>query len=130
MRYNPREDTDSVNAITLDEGNDVGSLRKEESSSRGRRNIPRKPYFPPSKKGILYDEKGVLIKTGMDLCDCLEMECPGCHFPCHKCNSPKCGHECRSNRRWQFESKETDGERRNSHVNRKIPKLSLQDPRN
>ena len=28
--------------------------------------------------------QGVLIQHQKDLCDCLEEECPGCHFPCPK----------------------------------------------
>ena len=35
--------------------------------------------------------------------------CPGCHFPCLKCRSNKCGNECRQNRKWMFESVELDG---------------------
>ncbi len=43
----------------------------------------------------MYDYTGRLIVDGRDLCDCLEPNCPGCHFPCVKCDSEKCGHECR-----------------------------------
>ena len=28
--------------------------------------------------------QGVHIKSGQDMCDCLILECPGCHFPCPK----------------------------------------------
>jgi len=62
-----------------------------------------------TRKTALYDNKGVLIQFGLDLCDCLEDDCPGCHFPCPKCRSPKCGHECRVNRKWQYDSVELDG---------------------
>lgn len=60
-------------------------------------------------RGAIYDSQGLLIATKKDLCDCMEEPCPGCHFPCVKCQSNKCGHECRQNRKWMFDSAELDG---------------------
>ena len=62
-----------------------------------------------SEKARLYDKKGVLHHSGLDLCDCLEDPCPGCHLPCSNCSSPKCGHVCRSGRYWQYNSVVLDG---------------------
>ena len=53
-----------------------------------------------SEKSSVYDSKGVLLLSGLDLCDCLEDSCPGCHLPCSNCSSPKCGHMCRSSLRF------------------------------
>ncbi|KAH9366439.1 hypothetical protein HPB48_000555 [Haemaphysalis longicornis] len=39
----------------------------------------------------------------------LQVDCPGCHFPCAKCGSAKCGVECRRNRNWVYEQLEIDG---------------------
>ncbi|XP_023333846.1 ARL14 effector protein-like [Eurytemora carolleeae] len=58
----------------------------------------------PARSNILFSDKGVHIKSGQDMCDCLILECPGCHFPCPKCKSTKCGHDCRNNRKWQYET--------------------------
>ena len=55
----------------------------------------------------MYNENGHLVLENgetKDLCDCLEETCPGCHFQCKKCRSPKCGHECRKNRLWTFDT--------------------------
>ncbi|KAK7865381.1 hypothetical protein R5R35_001868 [Gryllus longicercus] len=81
-----------------------------EQSNREKRKLTRKIYTGGRRKAnSLYDEKGILISNGKDLCDCLEESCPGCHFPCPKCRSPKCGHECRVNRKWAYDSVEIEG---------------------
>lgn len=36
------------------------------------------------------------------------MDCLGCFYPCPKCNSNKCGPECRCNRRWVYDAIETE----------------------
>ncbi|XP_029798417.1 ARL14 effector protein-like [Suricata suricatta] len=51
-----------------------------------------------------YDKSGRLICNEADLCDCLEKNCLGCFYPCPKCNSNKCGPECRCNRRWVYDA--------------------------
>ncbi|XP_039613973.1 ARL14 effector protein-like [Polypterus senegalus] len=58
-----------------------------------------------------YDEKGLLLPNREDLCDCLNRHCPGCFYPCPKCQSKKCGPECRCSRKWIYESfvSENDG---------------------
>ncbi|NXO75420.1 A14EL protein, partial [Sitta europaea] len=61
-----------------------------------------------SKSTKKYDKHGRLLCNGIDLCDCLEMDCLGCFYPCPKCNSNKCGSECRCNRKWVYGSMETE----------------------
>lgn len=63
---------------------------------------------PSTKRPTLYDENGILIAVNKDLCDCLNESCPGCHFECPKCQSPKCGHKCRNNRNWMVISSELE----------------------
>jgi len=66
--------------------------------------------FSSNKKGsCMYDDKGHSLHDGADVCDCLRSDCPGCFFPCPKCRSPKCAHDCRINRRYTFESIEVEG---------------------
>lgn len=57
----------------------------------------------------MYDEVGRIRLTKEDVCDCFEMDCPGCHFTCEGCGSQKCGVRCRVNRKWAFEAFEHDG---------------------
>ncbi|CAB3378221.1 Hypothetical predicted protein [Cloeon dipterum] len=82
-------------------------LNESELTNRERRKLTRKIYTE-SKYVSLYNEDGFMITTGADLCDCGTQECPGCHFPCVKCRSLKCGHECRRNRKWKYETVKCD----------------------
>ncbi|GFQ91836.1 ARF7EP_C domain-containing protein [Trichonephila clavata] len=66
--------------------------------------IPKKT----SRRGGKSDNE-TCKETEEDACDCLIENCPGCFFPCPKCSSPKCGHECRRNRRWKYGYYEIDG---------------------
>ncbi|VVC93647.1 ARL14 effector protein [Leptidea sinapis] len=80
-----------------------------ETSTRERRKLNRKCYFLNRKTKKLYNERGHLTSSGEDVCDCLHETCPGCHFPCPKCGSNKCGQECRVNRKWMYEKIEIEG---------------------
>ncbi|NXH23123.1 A14EL protein, partial [Bucco capensis] len=55
-----------------------------------------------------YDQHGRLLCNNIDLCDCMDMNCLGCFYPCPKCNSNKCGPKCRCNRRWVYDTIETE----------------------
>ena len=48
----------------------------------------------------LYDENGVHIASGKDICDCLEGGCSGCFNPCANCGSKKCSFKCRCLRKY------------------------------
>lgn len=62
-----------------------------------------------SLKSKVYDSKGMLISCGKDLCDCLDVDCMGCFYPCPECGSRKCGVECRCDRKWLYEQVEVEG---------------------
>ncbi|KAK2157838.1 hypothetical protein LSH36_184g12052 [Paralvinella palmiformis] len=81
-----------------------------ECSAREMRKVNRKIYRETVRKNQVYDEQGrLLTDISKDLCDCLEKTCPGCHFPCTKCGSQKCGAECRCNRRWYYSELKVEG---------------------
>ncbi|XP_050293233.1 ARL14 effector protein [Anthonomus grandis grandis] len=80
-------------------------------SQRERRKISKKFSSGTTRKpsGALYDEKGIHIASGRDLCDCLSEKCPGCWFECIKCEGTKCGAECRVYRKYVVDSIEFHG---------------------
>ncbi|XP_074935477.1 ARL14 effector protein-like [Phalacrocorax aristotelis] len=55
-----------------------------------------------------YDKQGRLLCNNIDLCDCLQKNCLGCFYPCPKCSSKKCRPKCRCNRKWIYESIQTE----------------------
>ncbi len=61
------------------------------------------------KQSQLYDDDGYLVSDRRDISDCLEAHCPGCHFPCQKCGSEKCGAQCRVYRLWYYTEVEVEG---------------------
>lgn len=60
-------------------------------------------------KSKVYDSKGKLLSCGQDACDCLDVDCMGCFYPCPECGSRKCGVECRCDRKWLYEQVEVEG---------------------
>lgn len=82
-----------------------------ETSARERRKLNRKLNTGPTKKftGALYDEYGSYLSNGVNACDCLLPDCPGCFFQCQKCGSTMCGSECRVNRKYMYEQVDFEG---------------------
>ncbi|KAI6058362.1 ARL14 effector protein-like isoform X2 [Aix galericulata] len=68
----------------------------------------KQDFFNKPKIMKKYDKHGRLLCNNIDLCDCLEKNCLGCFYPCPKCNSNKCGPECRCNRKWVYDTIETE----------------------
>lgn len=77
-----------------------------ERSNREKRKLKRKPG---GNARSLYDEYGHMRHNGMDVCDCMDDDCPGCWYDCENCGSPKCGVQCRVNRKFYYESITFDG---------------------
>lgn len=79
-----------------------------ENSARELRKINRLIFDTRNRKAkgdtkrALHDVFGRVISTNIDLCDCQNENCPGCHFPCPSCGSEKCGVECRCSRIWTY----------------------------
>lgn len=77
----------------------TGKGEQSSTSSSGQRVDGRKRSGRYPK---LYDENGTHLNSGQNFCDCLDVDCPGCHFPCKLCGSLKCGRKCRSERKWIY----------------------------
>ena len=63
----------------------------------------------PCRQIRVYDSKGRLLSNSKDPCDCLDVDCMGCFYPCPECGSRKCGVECRCDRKWLYEQVEVEG---------------------
>ena len=57
--------------------------------------------FRPDNKS-----EDVGVESGTDICDCLDVTCPGCFFKCpnKKCKLYKCGPDCRLKRKFNYVS--------------------------
>ena len=62
----------------------------------------KKRWRKSQKQHKFHDQSGIRISDGKDICDCQDLNCPGCHFPCPSCGSEKCGVECRCERHWTY----------------------------
>uniref|UniRef100_A0A674HC35 ARF like GTPase 14 effector protein n=1 Tax=Taeniopygia guttata TaxID=59729 RepID=A0A674HC35_TAEGU len=94
-----------------------------ETSKREKRRQTKISVFNSDRQVIpakskVYDSQGLLLYSGMDLCDCLDEDCLGCFYACPKCGSNKCGTECRCDRKWLYEQIEIEGGEiiRNKHA--------------
>ncbi|KAK0060243.1 ARL14 effector protein [Biomphalaria pfeifferi] len=100
--------TSELKKLSLDQNGTFMADFDPEKSKREMRKMNRRLY-KNSKRGYLYDERGFLLENSWDLCDCLNKNCQGCHFPCPKCASPKCGNDCRCNRKYIVDLIEIEG---------------------
>lgn len=81
-----------------------------ETSIRESKKLDKKLNTPKKKKNPnLYDSKGIHLASGLNICDCMDENCPGCFFECLKCNSTKCGAACRANRNFIYEQADYEG---------------------
>ncbi|KAM9494317.1 uncharacterized protein Hap1MRO34_004254 [Clarias gariepinus] len=86
-----------------------GKAGNDASKRRGGAKVQSSERQVNTAKSNLYDSRGLLISCGRDLCDCLDVDCMGCFYPCPECSSRKCGVECRCNRKWLYEHMKVEG---------------------
>jgi hypothetical protein len=95
-------------------GTKASGLAQGVCSALGKRVVKKQTKFD-SRNGdskSIYDDKGMLKTNdlvGLDICDCLRKDCPGCFFACKTCKSIKCGNTCRCNRNTFFEKVDIEG---------------------
>ncbi|XP_022187078.1 ARL14 effector protein [Nilaparvata lugens] len=82
-----------------------------ERSDRERRKLTKKilSHTRAMAPNSVYNEFGVHVASGRDMCDCFSSSCPGCFLPCPKCRSSKCGIDCRVNRKWSYDLYHIEG---------------------
>jgi len=82
---------------------DPSKSRREKVRNSKKVDYAEKKATKKPAQQTIYDDRGYHRQANEDFCDCLDKRCPGCHFPCPKCKSLKCGFDCRQNRKWQVE---------------------------
>ncbi|TNN44509.1 ARL14 effector protein [Liparis tanakae] len=89
---------------------DKDRAREAVNLRREKRGGMRVSFLPaPGAKSRVYDNKGRLLSNNRDMCDCLDVDCMGCFYPCLECGSRRCGVECRCDRKWLYEQVEVEG---------------------
>ncbi|XP_054627075.1 ARL14 effector protein isoform X1 [Dunckerocampus dactyliophorus] len=96
-----------------DRAREAANLRRDKRNTRGGRGGRGGKQLSDRQsiggKSRVYDSKGRLLSNGKDMCDCLDVDCMGCFYPCTECSSRKCGFECRCDRKWLYEQVEVEG---------------------
>lgn len=98
-----------ANTRFLDDFNPKNSQRERNKRYNITKSSKQTNKLVKKKSTSMYDEQGRIRLTKEDICDCFDIKCPGCHFPCMDCKSPKCGIHCRVNRKWAYNSIDFDG---------------------
>ena len=93
----------------LDNFNPQNSRREKNKRRTQQQQQTTRPQVKKTYNTAIYDEQGRLKVNNQDICDCFDLLCPGCHFPCHYCASQKCGMRCRVNRKFMYDAIEHDG---------------------
>lgn len=108
----PRRETRSKALKKINQLREEGGVAdfNPDKSVRERKKISKIANTQGRKKNqALYNNQGIFLQTGQDLCDCLAEDCSGCFYACPKCNGSKCGGTCRRRRHWLYEHITVDG---------------------